>query len=219
MATIKQQAIDDIQLQHQSEKPERPWPDVTVGLVIEIVYHEQLPNDLTYIIMPRASGHGIDYGEADEPHYHHLEQLEIMIAHERHHAHAPRIGSLALAVAVFHLQAVSAEKEKHWHTVVAKERDDMGWEKLVDTGCALCEPVDIVLEILVLVFLHYRVEPVAEVVKKDSEDGQSTQGVAFSPREQPSATRNRCIFFASYAYLRHFPCLLSFSRAASLSLS
>ena len=110
MTAIEQQAIDHVQLQHQPEEPEGARPDVAVGLVVEIVYHQQLAHYLRYVIVPRARRHGVDDGKADEAHYHHLEQLEIMIAHERRHHHAPPVGGLALAIAVFHLQAVSGNR-------------------------------------------------------------------------------------------------------------
>ncbi len=33
MAAIEQQTIDDVELQHQTEEPVRPWPDDAVGIL------------------------------------------------------------------------------------------------------------------------------------------------------------------------------------------
>lgn len=50
----------------------------------------------------------------------------------------------------------------------------MGREKPVDVGCALREPVNIVLEKLILIFLHHGVEPVTIVVQEDAKNGDTS---------------------------------------------
>ncbi len=46
MAAIDEEAIDDVELQHQTEEPEWTWPDDAVGVGQYIVKHAQHRHDV-----------------------------------------------------------------------------------------------------------------------------------------------------------------------------
>ena len=168
MTAVEEQAIDDIELKHQAEEPEGTRPYIVVRVRIPVVDHQQLSDDLLYIVFPRTGCDCVDNGEAYETHNHHLEKLEIMVADERERCHAVVFKGWSRPATVLPFQAVGAEEEEDGHTVMAEERDEMAREQAAGTGDALCQPVDVALEILIFVFLHHRVEPVAVVMKEDT---------------------------------------------------
>jgi len=62
---------------------------------------------------------------------------------------------------------------------MSEERDDVHGQERIGLRTSLHEPVDIMLEILIFVFLHHGTEPVAVVMQEDAEDCEPTHHIAF----------------------------------------
>lgn len=79
---------------------------------------------------------------------------------------------------VFHHQSVSTQEEKYGHTIMAEEREQVYRQVEVHADHYLVQPVNIVLEVLILVLLDNRSQPMAVVMQEDADDGESSQGIA-----------------------------------------
>ena len=82
MAAIDEEAIDDIELQHQTKEPEGTWPNDVVGFWQYIVEHAEHRHDVEEVILVCSRRDGIEHRESHESHNHHLEELQIMITDE-----------------------------------------------------------------------------------------------------------------------------------------
>ena len=81
-AAIHHKTINEIKLYHQTEKPIRSWPYPLVRFGKEVDDHEPLLDNLVAIEMKTVGSDDVDDDEEHKSGYHHLEELEIMNAHE-----------------------------------------------------------------------------------------------------------------------------------------
>ena len=194
MAAIEQQSIDDVELQHQTEEPVRTRPDDSVGILQHVVEHAQHRYDIQYLIVVRTLRDVVNHRECHETYYHHLEELQIVIADKverftpvdasckflaRYVIHSGLLfGREMRFCLVFHHQSVSTQEEEYGHTVMTEEREQMYRQVEVHTDHYLVQPVNIVLKVLILVLLDDRSQPMAVVMHEDADDGESSQGIA-----------------------------------------
>ena len=61
---------------------------------------------------------------------------------------------------------------------MAEEREQVYRQVEVYADHYLVQPVNIVLEVLILVLLDNRSQPMAVVMQEDADDGESSQGIA-----------------------------------------
>ena len=80
---------------------------------------------------------------------------------------------------IFQYQSVCTQEKEDWHSVMSKEGYEMEWQVEVGIDHHLVEPIHVVLEILVFVFLDDGTKPVAIVVEENADDGKPSQHVAF----------------------------------------
>ena len=194
MAAIEQQSIDDVKLQHQTKEPVRTRPDDVIRIWQYIIEHAQHRNDVERCIVVRARRDKVEHRECYETYYHHLEELQIVIADKverfapvdasckflaRDAVHSGLLFGREMRFSlVFHHQSVSTQKEEYGHTVMAEEREQVYRQVEVHADHYLVQPVNIVLEVLILVLLDNRSQPMAVVMQEDADDGESSQGIA-----------------------------------------
>jgi len=80
---------------------------------------------------------------------------------------------------VFQYQSVGTEEEEDWYSIMSEKGQKVEGQVEVRADQHLVEPIHVVLEILILVFLDDRTEPMAVVVEEDADDGKSSQYVTF----------------------------------------
>ena len=132
VATVDEEAVNDVELQHQTEEPEWTGPDDAVGIGQYVVEHAQHGDDVERLIVMRPGSEVVEHGKCDEPHNHHLEELEVVIAYESQSF--TQIGQVTACDAeslcalceawtrlVFQHQSVGAEEEKYGHSIMSEE--------------------------------------------------------------------------------------------------
>ena len=67
---------------------------------------------------------------------------------------------------------------------MTKERQHMQRQQRIGVDNGAQKVAHVGAEKLVFVFFHHRIEPMAIVMQKDSDDGQTTHGLAFTARQQ-----------------------------------
>ena len=183
MSAIKEQSVDDVELDHQPEEPVGPWPDNLVRHGQHIVEQAHLGDDVHHGIGMGDGCDGIQHSECDEPHDHHAEKFEPVIFDEPQQ----RKTSLYLTDAgviccplIFHRQSVGRQKQENRYAVMSEERKHVKEEQIVPRSLQRTpEPVGIVLKILVFVLFYHRSQPVAVVMQENANDGKPSQRIAF----------------------------------------
>ena len=192
----KQQAVDYIELHHQSEEPVGAGPYHMVGVGHHVVEHEHLSEYVHDVILVRSGRDGVNHRERHEAHYHHLEQLNVVMLQERYHVGLLRRERAALLV--LHDESVGGEEEEHRHTVMAEERHEMDGQ--VEIG--VCERLHQIACLRhgegVLVFLYGETEPVTVVVQEDAYYGESAHGGTFC------AGKHYLFFNSKFVVIRSF---------------
>ena len=194
MAAIEQQTIDDVELQHQTEEPVWTRPDDVIRILQHIVEHAQHRYDIQRLIVVRTLRDVVNHRECHETCYHHLEELQIVIADKverfapvdasckflaRDAVHSGLLFGREMRFSlIFHHQSVSTQEEEYGHTVMAEEREQVHRQVEVHADHYLVQPVNIVLKVLILVLLDDRSQPMAVVMHEDADDGESSQGIA-----------------------------------------
>ncbi len=187
-AAIEQEAIDDVELHHQSEEPIDARPDDLVGLWQHINIHQQLGDDIVPMEGEAARGDGINHDEQHKAHNEHPQEFQIMIAEEGERINGSgrvilsRIMALSPRfILILPDKAIAAEKEEHRHAVVPEERKQMHGQELIGMDERLPQTINTLIEELILVLLHDTLDVVAVVMQHDSEDGNTTHRRTLRP--------------------------------------
>ena len=186
MAAVEKKPVNNVELQHQAEKPVWSGPNHLVGRRHEVVDHEQLGDDMRCSVVVGAGRNGINHRESNEAHNHHLEELEEVNAYKRH---ASRVRCVVRTALVFAIKAIGTEEKEHRHTVMAEEREQMHGQKTVCMSNGAVQSVDVIGEKLIFVLAHYAPKPMAIVVHEDSNYGESAHCVALRTAQQPASFR------------------------------
>ena len=111
------------------------------------------------------------HGECHKDYYHHLEQLEEVVARETpwRGFGTARLGR----VLILHGEPVCTQKEEDGHAIMTKKGNEVNRKQAVGMQQGTVEPVYIHAEELVFVFFHCRAEPMAIVMKEYTDNGQA----------------------------------------------
>ena len=82
VAAVEQKAVNDVELEHQTEEPVGAGPDDVVGIGQEVVEHSQHRHDVEQLVLVGARRDVVEHGERHETHNHHLEELQVVVADE-----------------------------------------------------------------------------------------------------------------------------------------
>ena len=127
-----------------------------------------------------------------------------MVADEGKRCYAVIFKLRPRAPAVLPFKAIGTEEEEDRHTIMAEERDEMAREQAVSASNTLRQPVHIVLEILIFVFFHHGTEPVAIVMKEDTQDGDTSQCIALGTRQQVTVAARHVSSFVFKSHILFF---------------
>ena len=176
MATTDEQPIDDVELHHQPEEPERPGPDDLIGRRQQVVEHEQLGHHVEQLVTVGARRHVVNHEEEHEAHNHHAEEFEVVEP-------APARKPLPFGKAgrgcrgfIFLHQPIAAEEEEKGHAVVAEVGNQVDGQIPVWVGEHAEQPLIVGLGEGKLVLLDGHAQPVTVVMQHDTEDGYAAQG-------------------------------------------
>lgn len=131
----------------------------------------QLSYNIKEMIFVRMGKNIVYHGECHEAYYHHLKQLEEVIARETPWRRF-RKSRLSCAL-ILHGEPVCTQKEEDGHAIMTEKGDEMNRKQAVGMQQGTVEPVYIHAEELVFVFFHRRAEPMAIVMKEYTDNGQA----------------------------------------------
>ena len=181
VTAVEQQSVNDVELQHQAEEPERPRPDNFVGGGQQVVHHQQLCGHIHEAIVVGAGGEVVYHEECGIAHKHHDPEFAEVLLHEGPGTiEIVDASDVSRAAFIFHHQSVGTQKQKQGHPIVAEERENMHGPEGIEIGQCPCNGFGIPAEELVFVFFDYWREPVTIVMQEDANDGNAAQGGALS---------------------------------------
>ena len=169
--SVDEEAVNDVKLQHEAEKPVWSGLDNVVWVGQYVYVHKQLRQHAPCrIAVVTVRMQVADYGERHVAEEHKPQQLEVMIAHERHRTHPFWRALLVLAD-----KAEAAYEQEHRHAVMPEERHNVYKQVMVGRHQPVPQHHRLRQSERIFVLLDGEAEEMAVVMKHYPEYGDAAE--------------------------------------------